>query len=148
MKNEGSSINMKIIGTVRSKLEKETRGVSADFVSEIILDVQYTDAVEALDDFSHIIVMHWISMVKESGPMRIHPHLDPKNPISGILATNAPHRPNQVGLCVVKLLERNGNILKVQGFSAGNEDPVIDIRPYMPRIYSFPDATMASWVEF
>ena len=143
--NNELSINVKIIGTVKSDLEKETRGeASADLVSEIVLDEKYTDAVDSLDDFSHIIVVYWISSVKESGPMKIHPHRNPENPICGILATLAPDRPNQVGLCVARLLERNGNILKVKGLYSGNGDPVMDIRPYVPGMFSFPEAKIVS----
>jgi len=149
MSGEAPGINVKVIGVVKSELEKETRGDAVqNLVSEIIFNQRFTDALEKIDDFSHMIVMYWIGMVSEPGPMIIHPHRDPKNPLTGILATNAPDRPNQVGLCVVKLTERKGNVLKVMGLSAGNGDAVIDIRPYMPEIYSYPEATKASWVEF
>ncbi len=149
MANDLPSITVKVIGVVKSEFEKENRTKAAsNVVSEIVFDERFTDALEKIDDFSHIVVLHWIGMVTEPAPMLVHPHLDPANPIVGVLSTNAPHRPNQVGLCVVELIERSGNVLKVKGLNAGNGDSVIDIRPYMPELYSFPDATKASWVSF
>jgi len=35
-------------------------------------------------------------------------------------------------MSVVRLLERRGNVLKVQGLDAINETPIIDIKSYFP----------------
>ena len=138
------SIDLKIIGVVKSELEKETRRGTKDLISEIIIDETIADALNGLDNNSHIIVTYLINLAPmglEPGLLEIHPHRDPKNPLTGILATNAPDRPNAMGLAVVKLVERNGNVLKVKGFSSANGDRVLDIRPYIPQIYCYPDAT-------
>ena len=145
MVSELPNMNVRIIGFVRSELQKETRGDAVkDIVSEIILDERLTDAIYGLGRHSHIVVVYWIGMVTEPGPMKIHPHRDPKNPETGILATNAPDRPNYIGVGVVRLLEQEGNVLKVQGLSSANGDAVLDIRPYLPAIYSHPEATRVS----
>jgi tRNA (Thr-GGU) A37 N-methylase len=38
-------------------------------------------------------------------------------------------RPNPMGLTKVRLVERNGNVLIVEGLDAFDESPVIDIKP-------------------
>ncbi|HZD36961.1 MAG TPA: TrmO family methyltransferase, partial [Nitrososphaeraceae archaeon] len=47
----------------------------------------------------------------------------------GVFATKSPYRPNPIGVTVVKLLERNSNILKVKGLDAIDGSPIIDIKP-------------------
>ena len=51
-------------------------------------------------------------------------------PILGVFATRTPHRPNPIGLTVVKLVERQNNILTVQGLDALDGTPILDLKPY------------------
>jgi tRNA (adenine37-N6)-methyltransferase len=47
----------------------------------------------------------------------------------GVFASRSPHRPNPVGLTVVRLLAREGNILKVAGLDMVEGTPILDIKP-------------------
>lgn len=47
----------------------------------------------------------------------------------GVFATRKPHRPSSIGVTTVKLLEINGNTLRVIGLDALNNTPVLDIKP-------------------
>lgn len=47
----------------------------------------------------------------------------------GVFATRSPRRPSKIGSTIVKLLERNGNRLRVQGLDAIDGTPLIDIKP-------------------
>ena len=49
----------------------------------------------------------------------------------GVFSTRSPHRPNPLGYAVVKLVEKNQNILVVEGLDAIEGTPVIDIKPYI-----------------
>jgi len=60
----------------------------------------------------------------------VKPFLDDK--LKGLFATRAPKRPNQIGLSVVRLLIREGNVLFVEGIDALDGTPLIDIKPYVP----------------
>jgi tRNA-Thr(GGU) m(6)t(6)A37 methyltransferase TsaA len=46
----------------------------------------------------------------------------------GVFATRSPQRPSAIGVTTVRLLERNGNTLKVTGLDAIDETPVLDIK--------------------
>ncbi len=48
--------------------------------------------------------------------------------LSGVFSSRSPKRPNLIGVTTVKLLERNGNKLIVQGLDAINGTPVLDIK--------------------
>jgi len=69
-----------------------------------------------------------------------------ESPLVGRLATRSPSRPNPVGQSVVQLLEQQGNILKVRGLDAIDGTPVIDIKPYIPKYDSAPDARVPEWI--
>ncbi len=47
----------------------------------------------------------------------------------GVFATRSPRRPSQTGSTIVKLIEKKGNILRVQGLDALNNTPLLDIKP-------------------
>ncbi|MFH0926014.1 MAG: TrmO family methyltransferase [bacterium] len=48
----------------------------------------------------------------------------------GIYASRHPCRPNGIGMSIVQLLHREGNILVVSGLDG---TPLLDIKPYIPR---------------
>ena len=49
-------------------------------------------------------------------------------------------------MTVVRLLERRGNVLKVEGLDAIDGTPVIDLKPYIPGSDSVAGAEVPSWV--
>jgi len=63
----------------------------------------------------------------------------------GVFACRSPSRPNPIGLCIVKLIKVEGNVLTVRGLDAFTDSPIIDIKPYLPRADSIPDARVPSW---
>jgi tRNA-Thr(GGU) m(6)t(6)A37 methyltransferase TsaA len=88
--------------------------------------------------------MHQVSA---SAPhIKIHPRGRQELPLVGLFATRSPHRPNSLGEATVRLLQRRGNVLKVQGLDAINGTPVIDIKPYIPGYDSVNDASVPKWI--
>src|SRR5690606_25701974 len=63
----------------------------------------------------------------------------------GVFATRSPHRPNRLGLSVVKFekLEITGDeiILSVSGVDLVDGTPILDIKPYVPYIDCVANAT-------
>ena len=56
-------------------------------------------------------------------------------------------RPNPVLVTALKLLERNGNVLKVHGLEAIDGTPVIDIKPYVQGYHSAENSATPEWME-
>jgi tRNA-Thr(GGU) m(6)t(6)A37 methyltransferase TsaA len=146
MNKEPEEIKLKAIGTVRSEIKEPTRQKYQDIVSEIIIDKALTEALDNLDEFSHIIVLWWIHKSRRPAPTKVHPRGNPENKLMGVFATRSPDRPNPIGKSTVRLLERRGNVLKVQGLDAINGTPVLDIKPYIPGYDSVDNATAPSWM--
>ncbi|MBA3035861.1 MAG: SAM-dependent methyltransferase, partial [Desulfobacterium sp.] len=51
----------------------------------------------------------------------------------GIYASRHPCRPNGIGMSIVRLEERQNNILIVSGADVLDGTPLLDIKPYIPR---------------
>ncbi len=151
MAGEFPEIIVRAIGVVRNEVTQPP-GASYNWpevVSELVIDRSLTDALDSLDEFSHIIVLYWIHRVDTAAklPMKIHPRGNPSLPLTGLLATRSPHRPNPVGKATVKLVERRDNILRVKGLDAIDGSPIIDIKPYIPEYDSAMDARAPGWTR-
>ncbi len=151
MASELPEITLKAIGVVRSGI-KQPPGAGYSWeriISDIVVDSSLTEALDNLEEFSHIIVLYWMHQSTVSGqlPTKVHPMAKQELPVVGLFATRSPHRPNPVGKATVRLLQRRDNILKVQGLDAIDGTPVIDIKPYIPGYDSVSNATVPSWVN-
>lgn len=146
MDSELSEINLKAIGIIRNEIEQPTRQDSQDVISEIVVDSSLSEALDNLDEFSHIIVIYWIHLSRRPAPTKVRPRGNPEHALMGVFATRSPSRPNPIGKATVRLLQRQGNILKVKGLDAIDGTPVIDIKPYIPGYDSVDNAKVPSWV--
>ncbi len=151
MANQLPDITLKPIGIVRNKVfqkpkaEYNWRGI----ISEIVVDSDFSEALDNLDEFSHIIVLYWMHQSAATGKLsaKVHPRGRRELPLVGLFATRSPYRPNPIGKATVRLLERQDNILKVEGLDAIDGTPVIDIKPYIPGYDSATDAEVPPWVN-
>jgi tRNA (Thr-GGU) A37 N-methylase len=52
----------------------------------------------------------------------------------GIFATRTPHRPNPIGMTLVKIeaIHTDRKIVHVSGLDLVNGTPILDIKPYVP----------------
>ena len=140
---------LKAIGVVKNEIKQPSMRDSKDVVSDIVVDANLTEALDNLDEFSHIIVLYWMHQVTatEQPPTKVRPRGNRTLPPMGVFATRSPSRPNPIGKATVRLLKRQGNILKVKGLDAINGSPVIDIKPYIPGHDSVAGAKVPLWVS-
>jgi len=130
-----SKIVLKSIGKVQSDFGEDdiirhpTRRVS--MVSGlVIIDHRFNATLNRIESYSHLIIiyhMHKVTGVKE---LKVHPRVRKEIAKVGGFATRSPNRPNPIGVTVVKLLGRRGNIVKVEGLDSVNGTPILDIKPY------------------
>jgi tRNA-Thr(GGU) m(6)t(6)A37 methyltransferase TsaA len=141
-------IVLKPIGIVRNKVQGPMRGGWEDVTSEIVVEEDLMECLDGVEEFSHIVVVYWMHRVPQEGrpPGKVHPQGRADLPLVGLFATRAPIRPNPLGLCVARLVERKGNMLTVVGLDAIDGTPVIDIKPYIPHVDSPPDVRVPDWV--
>ena len=118
-----------------------------EVISEIVIDASLTEALDNLEEFSHIIVLYWMHQATGKVPMKVHPKGKKEAPLVGLFASRSPNRPNSIGKTTVSLLERRSNILKVKGLDAINDTPVLDIKPYIPGDDSVSGAKVPEWLK-
>jgi len=132
---------IKSIGIVEVAGEEEAR---------VRIFPEFCDALEGVDGFSHIIILYWLHLrdnEKERSVLLVVPRRHTKNVKVGVFACRSPSRPNPIGLCVVKLAKVEDYILTVKGLDALEGSPIIDIKPYIPRADSIPDAQVPEWTS-
>ena len=99
---------------------------------------EFEAGLKDIDLFSHIILLYHFDRAGDVELVR-KPFLD--DTPHGIFATRHPCRPNGLGISIVRLLGQEGNLLKVSGIDVLDGTPLIDIKPYLPRFDSFPEAS-------
>lgn len=116
--------------------------------AEIEIDAGWAGALDGIEEFSHIWVLWWLDRF-EGPPDFTHVHAEHREemPLVGIFATRSPRRPNPLAMTAVRLLERKGERLYVQGLDAYEGTPVLDIKPYLRRGDLIGEATMPAWLE-
>lgn len=116
--------------------------------AEITIDPAWADALDGIDEFSHIWVLWWIDRSGDPpATCYVHPERRAELPLVGFFATRSPHRPFPVGLTAVRLLAHEGGRLVVEGLDAYEGTPVLDIKPYLRRGDCIPEAVMPDWLK-
>ena len=129
--SDTEKIELKPIGFVKTKaVGNEVRKRSN--VSKIILRQDLIEALDGIEDFSHLLVIFWMHGIpkEERTTMKVHPRGRIDMPLLGIFATRTPHRPNPIGVTLVELLEVKSNVVTIRGLDAFDGTPVLDIKPF------------------
>jgi len=118
-------------------------------ISELIIDPAYGELLDGIDAFSHILVLYWPHLLAEGerALRKVHPMGRKDIPEQGIFATRSPARPNPVLVTTVRLLEHNGNILRVQGLEALDRSPILDLKPVTRRHESIEKPRFPDWIK-
>lgn len=136
------------IGTVHSPY-KETQGTpiqasaALDVKGTIELLPQYSEGLEDIEGFSHIILIYHFHLSKQCC-LKVKPYLDDK--LHGVFATRAPSRPNPIGVSVVQLTKVEGNLLHIKDVDIVDGTPLLDIKPYVIE-FDVRDGVTKGWLE-
>ncbi len=141
-------ISMNPIGIINTKFSgKEKMPRQGRFSKEtegyIMLDDKYLDGLLDLVTFSHAILIFYFH---ESEGFELIQHTKRDKKPHGVFATRSPLRPSSIGLTTVKIKSIEGNILTFYGADMINGTPLLDIKPYIPKIDSYPNAN-SGWIK-
>ncbi len=125
-------MNIKSIGYAKSKIKKQQFGGFKDEITEIILNKEYSEALNGLERYSHIIVLYWLNEAEGIIKLKHRPQGNLKVPEVGIFATRCQWRPNCIGISTVPLISVEKNIVKVKGLDIIDNTLILDIKPYLP----------------
>ena len=123
-------------------------GRATSIISKISLVNEYknVDAFRGIEGFSHLWLIFDFSLVKQDKftPLIRPPRLGGNHKV-GVFASRSPFRPNGLGLSLVKieqvvLVGEDAPYLFVSGADLVDKTPIFDIKPYLPKTESIPDA--------
>lgn len=105
-------------------------------------------SIEGLDQFSHVwllFVFHFNT--NQTISSKVHPPRLGGDVSVGLFATRTPHRPLAIGLSIAKLDAVAGDTLHLSGIDLVHGTPILDVKPYIPRYDSLPDARAPDWIN-
>jgi len=133
-------ITMQPIGLVQSPRHAAEDDNWGTVESSITLAPELPEEMlTGMETFSHLEIIFYMHQLTPDSICQgtRHPRENPAWPKIGIYAQRGRNRPNQIGCSIVKLLNRSGRTLVVQGLDAIDGTPVLDIKPvfqeYLPR---------------
>lgn len=106
----------------------------AESTLEIFLEHSELLRLRGLEEFSHlwvIFLFHLVEDKKAEEQVLVRPPRLGGNLKKGIYATRTPHRPNRIGLSVVKIKSIEGNKIQVIGGDFVHGTPILDLKPYI-----------------
>ena len=141
-------ITLEPIGIIHSPYQKkEDIPIQGVFKPEgggtIEVYEKYAEGLTDVEGFSHLLIIYYFHKSKGYSLLG-KPYLEDK--LHGIFAIRSPHRPNHLGVSVVKLIERKGNLLKIGEIDVFDKTPLLDIKPYVPKFDERKDVKIG-WLE-
>lgn len=104
---------------------------------------EFEEGLRDLEGFSHLFLIYHFH---QAGPAKlvVKPFLQDVE--RGVFATRAPCRPNAVGLSIVELVRREGNVLHLDGVDILDGTPLLDIKPYTAK-FDCVETTRNGWQD-
>jgi tRNA-Thr(GGU) m(6)t(6)A37 methyltransferase TsaA len=113
-------------------------------VIELLPDHQFELALQDLMGFDRIWLVWWFHRNSTWRPRVLPPRGPAKR--RGVFATRSPHRPNPLGLTCAPLISVSDRRLVVGPLDLVDGTPILDIKPYLPAVDSFPESRIG-WLE-
>ena len=107
------------------------------------LDKKYVNGLVDLDKFSHAILIYYFH---QSNKVQLtgQPYLEDES--HGIFAIRSPHRPNHLGLSVVKIKKIEDNLIYFEEADMLEGTPLLDIKPYI-QYFDCRRDVISGWVD-
>ena len=104
---------------------------------------EYASGLMDIEGFSHLILLYYFHRITHWQP-EVIPFMDTRK--HGIFSTRAPARPNPIGISIVKLINRNGNLLFIEELDILDGTPILDIKPFYGMYDNRAEYT-SGWIE-
>jgi len=114
----------------KDKKEIPCQGYKSDKIGEVEIFSEFEEALKDIEGFSHIYLIYYFHEATGYEPL-VKTFLDTQK--HGVFAARHYNRPNPIGISVVELIEREGNILRVRQIDVLDGTPLLDIKPYVPQ---------------
>ena len=120
------------IGIVKSSFNKHTDPLEMQkHISYIIIHKDYQEGLKRIEKNAYLQVLYRFHLCNDYFRLLDDTYSGLNQ---GIFASRGTGRPNNIGLTTVKLIERKENILTVIGLDALDGSPILDIKPFNPKL--------------
>ena len=102
------------------------RGAFDAVAGELEIFPDFAEGLDGLEPGAGLIVL-FVFHKAGYAHLRVIPPGETRD--RGVFASRSPHRPNPIGMTVVRLESREGNILKVTGLDMVEGTPILDVKP-------------------
>ena len=132
-------MHIKPIGIIHSPFTESSGtpiqpAMASGVVGTVEVFEEYGDGLKDIEGFERIWLLYWFHRSRHP-KLLVKPYMDDTE--HGLFTTRAPSRPNPIGMSTVRLIEVNGNILKIAEIDILDMTPLLDIKPYAPRFDCF-----------
>jgi len=151
---------MKVIGRIRSCFRRRFGAprqgsvvASSRGVLKMTAECNPAMSTDSLDQYSHVWLIYvFHENTNLGGKSQVKSKVRPPRlggDKVGLFATRTPHRPNPIGLSLVKLDRVKDGVLYFSGIDLLDGTPILDVKPYLPPTDSVPlnVARAAAWFE-
>lgn len=112
----------------------------------------YRQLFLGLERYSHINVLWWCSGNDNEEARSIemvHPNHNLELPLQGVFATRSPMRPNPIALTASRIekLDAERCVIWLDKIDALDGSPVIDLKPYVPKLDRIEGAVAPAWPD-
>lgn len=141
-------IIMNPIGVIHSPYkEAKDMPIQGTFKPEVEacveLNEEYSRGLSGLEGFSHAIILYYFHK-SNTEQIQGRPFLEDQ--MHGIFAIRSPHRPNHIGLSVVRICAIEGNKLYFREVDVLDGTVVLDIKPYV-KYFDVRDNVVSGWLD-
>src|SRR3972149_964563 len=105
-------IKLKPIGFAKNQ-EKKHFGNWRDVITDLVVDKEYQDALQGLEEYSHLVVIYWMHDVKTCDIRHVPQGKVGEVPEVGIFACRCPQRPNPIGVSTVEIIGIENAVVRV-----------------------------------
>ena len=127
------NITLKPIGIIHTPY-KESKGIpiqgkfEKDATGQVELFPEYRQGLKDIEGFSNIILIYYFDRSKDEKIIS-RPFLEDET--HGIFSIRSPHRPNHIGVSIVKLGKVERNKITFSEVDILDGTPLLDIKPYV-----------------
>jgi tRNA-Thr(GGU) m(6)t(6)A37 methyltransferase TsaA len=144
-------VTLEPIGYVRNALATKVEAARQPHAAagtpariELLPGQNFEHALEDLAEWELIWVIFWFHLNSGWRPKVLPPRSTTGR--KGVFSTRSPHRPNPIGMSVVRLEHIEGLTLYIRDTDMLDGTPVLDIKPYVAYTDAHPNAGMG-WLE-
>jgi tRNA-Thr(GGU) m(6)t(6)A37 methyltransferase TsaA len=121
---------------IQGVFDKESRG-------HVELYQEYEPGLKDIEEFSHLILVYVFD--RSLGfDLICKPYMEDKE--HGVFSMRSPQRPNPIGISVVRLEKREGNMLYLSEVDMLDQTPLLDIKPFVPK-FDHRENVKVGWME-